>query len=203
MMLFKLTEDICRVGLVLSRYKSGPLPKPFKIIPSLPAWARMLALTHPENWTPQACHAATRIFVSQMKPPQARVYLEGVLLDAIREDIRLTKDGARKHKNNRKLNVHYYECMKRALYKPAAFFKGIVFPLLQVSSIASRSCSTLYFCPAERMHIARGGNYCVRVGQGQSATAPLVCCPHPIGQHGVFRYAHYSWCLTDRSHVSI
>lgn len=125
-------HPISRVGVILSRYKSGPLPKPFKIIPSLPAWARMLALTHPENWSPQACHAATRIFVSQMKPPQARVFLEGVLLDAIREDIRLTKEGSRKHKNNRKLNVHYYESLKRALYKPAAFFKGIIFPLLQV-----------------------------------------------------------------------
>lgn len=124
---------ICRVGLVLSRYKSGPLPKPFKIIPTLPAWARMLALTEPQNWSPQACHAATRIFVSQMKPPQARVFLEGVLLDAIREDIRLTKDNQRKQKNNRKLNIHYYESLKRALYKPAAFFKGIIFPLLQVS----------------------------------------------------------------------
>ncbi|KZT74509.1 cell adhesion protein byn-1 [Daedalea quercina L-15889] len=126
----KVVELYTKVGIVLSRYKSGPLPKPFKIIPSLPAWARMLALTKPENWTPQACHAATRIFVSQMKPPQARVFLEGVLLDAIREDIRLTREGARKNKNHRKLNVHYYEAMRRALYKPAAFFKGIVFPLL-------------------------------------------------------------------------
>jgi len=126
----KVVELYSKVGVVLSRYKSGPLPKPFKIIPSLPAWARMLALTKPEEWTPQACHAATRIFVSQMKPPQARVFLEGVLLDAIREDIRLTREGARKNKNHRKLNVHYYEAMRRALYKPAAFFKGIVFPLL-------------------------------------------------------------------------
>ncbi|KAF9821035.1 hypothetical protein IEO21_01012 [Rhodonia placenta] len=126
----KVVELYTKVGLVLSRYKSGPLPKPFKIIPSLPAWARMLALTKPENWTAQACHAATRIFVSQMKPPQARVFLEGVLLDAIREDIRLTREGARKNKNHRKLNVHYYEAMRRALYKPAAFFKGIIFPLL-------------------------------------------------------------------------
>ncbi|KAI0698875.1 Bystin [Cytidiella melzeri] len=127
----KVVEMYAKVGAVLSRYKAGPLPKPFKIIPSLPAWARMLALTQPENWSPQACHAATRMFVSQMKPTQARVFLEGVLLDAIREDIRLTKDGVRKHKNNRKLNVHYYESLKRALYKPAAFFKGIIFPLLQ------------------------------------------------------------------------
>jgi len=130
--MFRANDSRCRVGQVLSRYKSGPLPKPFKIIPTLPAWARVLALTHPENWSPQGCYAATRIFVSMMKPPQARVFLEGVLLDAIREDIRLTKEGTRKAKNHRKLNVHYYESLKRALYKPAAFFKGIVFPLLQV-----------------------------------------------------------------------
>jgi len=126
----QVVELYSKVGLVLSRYKSGPLPKPFKLIPSLPAWARILALTQPEKWTPQACYAATRIFVSTMKPPQARIFLEGVLLDAMREDIRLAKDGTRKIKNHRKLNVHYYESLKKALHKPSAFFKGIVFPLL-------------------------------------------------------------------------
>lgn len=102
------------------KYKSGPLPKPFKIIPQVRAWARVLALTRPENWSPQATRAATRIFVSNMKPTQARIYLQGVVLDAVREDIR----------EFGKLNVHYYEALKRALYKPGAFFKGIVFPLL-------------------------------------------------------------------------
>ncbi|KAI0632996.1 cell adhesion protein byn-1 [Trametes polyzona] len=126
----KVVDVYTKVGQMLTRYKSGPLPKPFKIIPSLPQWSRILALTHPENWSPQACHAATRIFISQMKPPQARLFLEVVLLDAIREDIRLTREGARKNKNHRKLNVHYYESLKRAMYKPGAVFKGIVFPLL-------------------------------------------------------------------------
>lgn len=58
-----------------------------------------------------------------MKPPQAQLFLNVVLLDSIREDIR----------DNKKLNVHYYEALKRALYKPGAFFKGIIFPLLDVS----------------------------------------------------------------------
>lgn len=61
-----------------------------------------------------------------MKPPQAQLFLSVVLLDAIREDIQ----------SNKKLNVQYYECLKRALYKPGAFFKGIVFPMLEVSSFA-------------------------------------------------------------------
>ncbi|KAI0069189.1 cell adhesion protein byn-1 [Artomyces pyxidatus] len=122
----KVVEVYTKVGLLLHSYRSGPLPKPFKIIPSLPAWARILALTKPENWSPQACHAATRIFISNMKPPQARVFLEGVVLDLVREDIA----NAAQKKDNRKLNVHYYESLKRSLYKPAAFFKGIIFPLL-------------------------------------------------------------------------
>lgn len=57
-----------------------------------------------------------------MKPPQAQLFLGVVLLDAIQEDIRV----------NKKLNPQYYEALKRALYKPGAFFKGILFPMLDV-----------------------------------------------------------------------
>jgi essential nuclear protein 1 len=76
----------------------------------------------------QAAHAATRIFISNMKPPQARVFLEGVVFGLVRADLEqpLTR------KDARKLNPHLYEALKRALYKPAAFFKGITFPLLDV-----------------------------------------------------------------------
>lgn len=56
-----------------------------------------------------------------MKPAQARVFLQGVVLDAVREDIRETG----------KLSPHLYEALKRSLYKPGAFFKGIVFPMLE------------------------------------------------------------------------
>jgi essential nuclear protein 1 len=89
----------------------------------------MLALTHPENWSPHACYAATKIFISNMKPAQAQLFLGVVLLDAIREDIG----------SNKKLNVHYYQALKKSMYKPGAFFKGLIFPLLDVSGI-SLSC---------------------------------------------------------------
>lgn len=62
-----------------------------------------------------------------MKPPQAQLFLGVVLLDAIREDIL----------QNKKLNPQFYEALKRALYKPGAFFKGIIFPMLDVSSISA------------------------------------------------------------------
>lgn len=62
-----------------------------------------------------------------MKPPQAQLFLSVVLLDAIREDIQ----------QNKKLNVQYYEALKKALYKPSAFFKGIIFPMLDVRTLSS------------------------------------------------------------------
>lgn len=115
-----------RVGYLLSRYKSGPLPKALKILPSLPHWAQLLSLTEPTKWTPHATFACTKIFVSNLKPTEVRVFLEGVLLDNVRENIR--DEGG-------KLNVHLYEALKKGLYKPAAFFKGILFPLCEVSLI--------------------------------------------------------------------
>lgn len=108
-----------RIGLILSRYKSGKLPKPFKIIPTLPQWEELLSITRPESWTANACYEATKIFVSA-NPFVVRRFLESVVLDRVREDIHETK----------KLNVHLYNTLKKAMYKPAAFFKGFLFPLV-------------------------------------------------------------------------
>ncbi|KAM6521306.1 snoRNA-binding rRNA-processing protein [Fusarium solani] len=106
-----------RVGQILSRYKSGPLPKPFKILPTIPHWEDIIEVTKPDSWSPNACYQATRIFVSS-KPHVVQRFLEMVILDRVREDIYETK----------KLNVHLFNSLKKALYKPAAFFKGFLFP---------------------------------------------------------------------------
>lgn len=111
--------DPDRVGILLSRYKSGKLPKLFKILPTLPHWQEILSVTRPDEWTPNACYEATRIFVSG-KPIMTQIFLEDVMLSRVREDIHETK----------KLNVHLYKALKKALYKPAAFFKGFLFPLV-------------------------------------------------------------------------
>ncbi|KAI9836094.1 MAG: hypothetical protein M1819_001708 [Sarea resinae] len=115
----KVVEVYSKIGLLLSRYKSGKLPKPFKIIPTLPHWEDLLSLTRPDSWTPNACYEATKIFVSS-KPAITQRFLSNVILDHVREDIHETK----------KLNVHLYKALKKALYKPAAFFKGFLFPLV-------------------------------------------------------------------------
>jgi essential nuclear protein 1 len=111
--------------MILSRYKSGPLPKPFKILPSVPNWPTFLDITQPERWTANAVYAATRIFISA-KPWVAQEFISTVLLNRVREEIYETK----------KLNVHTYNALRKALYKPACFFKGLLFPL-----VSSGTCS--------------------------------------------------------------
>ncbi|RAL58928.1 hypothetical protein DID88_009219 [Monilinia fructigena] len=97
-----------KIGLILSRYKSGKLPKPFKILPTVPNWEQILEITRPDKWTPNACYEATRIFVSRT-PIIAQRFVEMVLLEKVREDI---------HETNH-LNVHLFKALKKALYKPA------------------------------------------------------------------------------------
>jgi essential nuclear protein 1 len=115
----KVAEVFTDIGKILSRYTAGKLPKAFKVIPSLSNWEEVLYLTRPDQWTPQAMFAATRIFASNLNPKMAQRFYNLVLLDAVRADIVETQ----------KLNYHYYRCLKKAVYKPAAFFKGILLPL--------------------------------------------------------------------------
>ncbi|KAJ9203802.1 hypothetical protein DTO164E3_2156 [Paecilomyces variotii] len=123
----KAVEVYEKVGMLLSRYKSGPLPKPFKILPTLPQWQTLLDITRPENWSPNAVYAGTKIFISH-KPVVAQEFINIVLLDRVRHDIHETK----------KLNVHIYNALKKALYKPACFFKGLLFPLVGTGTCTLR-----------------------------------------------------------------
>eukprot|EP00567_Pseudictyota_dubia_P015201 CAMPEP_0197437420 /NCGR_PEP_ID=MMETSP1175-20131217/4673_1 /TAXON_ID=1003142 /ORGANISM="Triceratium dubium, Strain CCMP147" /LENGTH=463 /DNA_ID=CAMNT_0042966941 /DNA_START=73 /DNA_END=1464 /DNA_ORIENTATION=+ len=115
----KVVEVYTDIGKILSRYTAGKLPKAFKVIPSLSNWEEVLYLTRPDLWTPQAMYAATRIFASNLNPKMAQRFYNLVLLDAVRADIFA----------NKKLNYHYYMALKKSVYKPAAFFKGILLPL--------------------------------------------------------------------------
>ncbi|TKA69409.1 hypothetical protein B0A55_07835 [Friedmanniomyces simplex] len=121
----KVVEVYTQIGTLLARYKSGKLPKPFKILPSLPQCDTLLSITRPENWTPNAVYEATKLFTSS-RPVLAQAFVSDILLPRVREDIL----------ENRKLNVHLYKAMKKSLYKPAAFFRGLVFPL-----VASGTCT--------------------------------------------------------------
>lgn len=118
----RVAETFTRVGQLLSRYKSGPLPKPFKVLPTLPQWPDLLAMTRPDQWTPHATYRATKIFISAPSST-GQYFCTEVLLERVREDIQETK----------KLNVHLYNALKAAFYRASAFFKGFLFPLVESS----------------------------------------------------------------------
>ena len=108
-----------KVALLLSRYKSGKIPKAFKIIPNLKNWEQIMIITRPENWTPNATFQATKIFLASLNTKLAVKFLSSVLLKKIVYDL----------DENKKLNPHHYQAIMLAVYKPAAFFKGLIFPI--------------------------------------------------------------------------
>ncbi|KAM3877530.1 bystin [Diretmus argenteus] len=116
------------VNKVLSKYRSGKLPKAFKIIPALSNWEQVLYLTEPETWTAAAMYQATRIFSSNLKERMAQRFYNLVLLPRIRDDIAEYK----------RLNFHLYNALKKALFKPGAWFKGILIPICESGTCTLR-----------------------------------------------------------------
>lgn len=117
----KVVSIYRKVGDFLSRYKSGKVPKAFKIIPALKNWDSILWLTNPYAWTPNAVYVATRLFASGLNARMAQRFYTLILLPHVRENF----------KQSKKLNFHLYQALKKALFKPSAFYKGIVLPLCE------------------------------------------------------------------------
>ncbi|CAD7701501.1 unnamed protein product [Ostreobium quekettii] len=115
----KVVEMYTKVGEFMSRYKSGKVPKGFKIIPSLNNWEDVLFLTNPEGWSAHATLVGTISFVSNLNEQMAQRFLNLVVLPKIREDIRTHK----------RLHFALWQSLKKACYKPGAFYKGIILPL--------------------------------------------------------------------------
>jgi len=117
----RIKKMYLKVKFVLSRYRSGKLPKAFKIIPKLKNWEQILYLTDPSYWSAAAMYQGTRIFASNLKENMAQRFYNLVLLPRIRDDISEYK----------RLNFHLYQALRKALFKPGAFMKGIVIPLCE------------------------------------------------------------------------
>ena len=59
------------IGKIFTRYRSGKVPKAFKIIPNLEHWREVIALTRPDLWTSHAMLQAVTIFASNFDPVRA------------------------------------------------------------------------------------------------------------------------------------
>ncbi|KAL1449975.1 hypothetical protein WDU94_002440 [Cyamophila willieti] len=113
---------------VLAKYRSGKLPKAFKIVPKLRNWEQILYVTDPSKWSAASMYQATRIFASNLKENMAQRFYNLVLLPRVRDDIAEYK----------RLNFHLYQAMRKALYKPGAFMKGILLPLCESGTCSLR-----------------------------------------------------------------
>eukprot|EP00035_Acanthoeca_spectabilis_P024444 m.453828 g.453828 ORF g.453828 m.453828 type:complete len:444 (-) comp20561_c0_seq1:44-1375(-) len=124
----KVITVYTQVGKILSTYRAGKLPKAFKIIPSLRNWEEVLYVTEPDSWSAAAMFQATKIFTSNLNAAMAQRFFNLVLLPRIRDDIL----------DYKKLNFHLYMSLKKALFKPAAFYKGILIPMCQAGDCSLR-----------------------------------------------------------------
>jgi len=116
------------VGLLLTRYRSGKVPKAFKMLPQFRNWEQLLYLTEPERWSAAAMYQATRIFTSNLKEKMAQRFFNLILLPRIRDDI----------DTYHRLNFHLFQALRKALFKPGAFFKGFLLPLCESGTCTLR-----------------------------------------------------------------
>lgn len=121
------------VAQLMKRYKSGKVPKAFKMIPALTNWEEVLYITEPEQWSPHATFQATRLFASNLNVKMAQRFFNLVLLPRVRADIAA----------NRRLHFALFCALRKACYKPAAFFKGILLPLCAAGNCTLREAVVL------------------------------------------------------------
>ena len=129
----KIMEVYGAVGDMLAHYRSGKLPKAVKMLPHIKNWEELLWITRPDMWSPHGTYMLTRVFVSNLNDKLAQRFLNLVLLEKCREDIRV----------NNKLNYHLYMALKKALFKPGAFYKGILLPLAQSGTCTLREATII------------------------------------------------------------
>lgn len=129
----KIAEVYGLVGNIMSRYRSGKVPKAFKVIPKVENWENLLHLTRPDGWTPAAVYVATRLLASQLSGKKVVSFYEDILLPRCLEDI----------SENKKLNYHLYRALRKAVYKPDAFCKGILFPVCEDKTCTLRQATVI------------------------------------------------------------
>jgi len=123
-----VAEMYREVGVLLTRYRAGKIPKAFKMLPQFRNWEQLLYLTEPEQWSAAAMYQATRIFTSNLKEKMAQRFFNLILLPRIRDDI----------DTYHRLNFHLFQALRKALFKPGAFFKGFLLPLCESGTCTLR-----------------------------------------------------------------
>lgn len=117
----KVVSVYKKVATIMSRYRSGKLPKAFNIIPALKNWESVLYMTKPHEWSNHSFLPATKMMISSLNPAMSQRFLNTILLPRVLDDIDAHK----------KLNYHLYRSLIKASFRPEAFMKGIIIPLCE------------------------------------------------------------------------
>ncbi|KAL0230518.1 hypothetical protein PCE1_004077 [Barthelona sp. PCE] len=118
----KVEEAYRIIGQLMAKYKSGKLPKAFMAIPRFENWEDILAITEPWNWTPHAFFRAIRSYVGLMTDNMCSIFYGEYLLPACRVNMA--------NNPNKKLSYHFYQALRKSVFRPKAFFKGLLLPLI-------------------------------------------------------------------------
>ena len=129
----KVLQVYRKVGDLLKRYTTGKFPKAFKIIPALSNWEEVLWLMRPDTWSPHAMFQATRLFASNLNEHMAQRFYVLVLLPRVRDDIQ----------EHKRLHHALYQALRKATFKPGAWFKGILLPLCESKTCTLREAVVL------------------------------------------------------------
>ncbi|EDR26353.1 cell adhesion protein byn-1, putative [Entamoeba dispar SAW760] len=125
----KIFEEL---GTFLSHYHVGKLPRVFKLLPSFEEWIPLLQMTNPSQWTPHSLFAATRLFLHTTNS-ETEQFFKVFLYPIIRHSIH----------QNKKLHFQEYLALKKAVYRPQAFFKGLIFPLCQEKDVTLKEATII------------------------------------------------------------
>lgn len=132
----KVIEAYSRIGYLLSQYRSGKLPKLFKMIPSMKKWEDVLYVTNPGAWSTQAVYQATRLFVSSLPPKKVEKFVRLVLYDRFRDDVQNPN-------TKRVANYHLVKALEKSFHRPRAFFKGFLFPLVESGTCSQQEAAVV------------------------------------------------------------
>ena len=110
-----------KIGELLCKYRSGKIPDSFSVLPRVQRWEDLLKLTNPDRWTPHATLKATNIFVGAPESARTLHFFKYYLLPRVLKEI--SEKG--------KLDYHLYEALKKGLFRPAIWFRGILFPFMR------------------------------------------------------------------------
>ena len=110
-----------KVGQMLSKYRNGKLPECFSILPRVAHWENLIKITRPDNWTVHAFFKATKTFVASPESKHTLHFFKYYLLPKCLQNI--SQYG--------KLNYHLFQSLRKAIYRPSLWFRGILFPFLK------------------------------------------------------------------------